>query len=171
MRWLGHPLDPPLRAWLEAFFAVDLGAVRVHRGPGARLLTRLLGASAVAFGRRLFFSASGARRLDGREVDGAALLAHEVAHVLQYRRHGFFGMLGRYLADYLRGRRHGGGHHAAYRGIGFEREAFAVGERVARALIGDAEALAALREGREPPVPVRERAAAAGLVRETDSRS
>lgn len=162
MRSAGRPLDPVLRGFLEAFFGDDLGGVRVHRGGGARLVTRLLGAAGVALGRRLFFSPEGARRLDGRGIAGWALLAHEVAHVLQYRRHGFVGMLARYLADYLRGRRAWLGHHAAYRAIGFEREAFAVGERVAEVLRGDAEALAALREGRELPAPARERAAAAG---------
>lgn len=162
MSWLGRPLDPVFRDLLEAFLDVDLAAVRVHRGRGARLVTRVLGASGVAFGRRLFFSAAGARTLDGRGVAAAGLAAHEVAHVLQYRRFGFFGMLARYLRGYLRGRRARLGHDGAYRAIGFEREARDVGERVAAFLRGDAEALAALRGGLRLPAPVRERAAEAG---------
>jgi hypothetical protein len=160
--WLGQPLDPAVRDLLEAYLAVDLAAVRIHRGPGARLLTRLLGASGVAFGRRLFFSAAGARLLDGRGVSAAGFAAHEVAHVLQYRRYGFFGMLARYLADYLRGRLARLGHDGAYRAIGFEREAREVGEKVAALLLADAEALAALRDGLRLPAPCRERAAEAG---------
>ena len=162
MSWPGRPLDPPLRDLLEAFFEVDLAAVRVHRGRGARLLTRLLGASGVALGRRLFFSAEGARRLDGRGASGVGLAAHEVVHVLQYRRHGFVGMLARYAWDYLRGRRAWVGHHAAYRGIGFEREAWEVGERVAELVRQDAEARRAIGEGARLPAPCAERAAEAG---------
>lgn len=158
----GRPLDPAMRDLLEAFLDVDLAAVRLHRGRGGRLVARLLGASGVTFGRRLFFSAAGARTLDGRGASAARLAAHEVVHVLQYRRHGFFGMLARYLADYLRGRRARLGHHRAYRAIGFEREAREVEEGVTALLQGDAEALAALRDGVRLPAPVRERAARAG---------
>jgi hypothetical protein len=160
--WLGRPLDQPLRDLLEAFFEVDLAAVRVHRGLGARLLTRLLGASGVALGRRLFLSPEGARRLDGRGASGIGLAAHEVAHVLQYRRHGFLPMLARYAWDYLRGRRAWVGHHAAYRGIDFEREAWEVGERVTELVRQDAEARRALGVGERLPAPCRERAAEAG---------
>lgn len=162
MSWLGRPLDPPLRDLLEAFFDVDLAAVRVHRGRGARALTRLLGASGVALGRRLFLSREGARRLDRRGASGIGLAAHEVAHVLQYRRHGLLGMLARYLWDYLRGRRAWIGHHAAYRGIGFEREAWEVGERVAELVRRDAEARRAVGGADRLPAPCRERAAEAG---------
>jgi hypothetical protein len=160
--WLGRPLDEPLRDLLEAFFEVDLAAVRVHRGRGARLLTRLLGASGVALGPWLFLSREGARRLDGRSASGIGLAAHEVAHVLQYRRHGFLPMLARYTWDYLRGRRAWVGHHAAYRGIGFEREAWEVGERVAELVRQDAEAQRAIGEGGTLPAPCRQRAAEAG---------
>jgi hypothetical protein len=162
VRWPGRPLDPPLRDLLEAFFGVDLAGVRVHRGRGARLLTRLLGASGVALGRRLFLSREGARRFDGRGASGIGLAAHEVAHVLQYRRHGFLGMLARYLWDYLRGRRAWVGHHAAYRGIGFEREAWDLGEAIAALVREDDEALRAIVEGETLPAPCRERAAEAG---------
>ncbi len=162
MRWTGQPLDPPLRDLLEAFFGVDLAAVRVHRGRGARLLTRLLGASGVALGRRLFLSREGARRFDGGGSAGVGLLAHEIAHVLQYRRFGFLGMLARYALDYLRGRRAWVGHHAAYRGIGFEQEAWELGEAVGALVREDDEARRAIGEGETLPAPCRERAAEAG---------
>jgi hypothetical protein len=162
MHWPGRPLDPPLRDLLEAFFDVDLAAVRVHRGRGSRLLTRLLGASGVALGRRVFLSREGARLLDGRGASAIGLAAHEVAHVLQYRRHGFLGMLARYAWDYLRGRRAWVGHRAAYRGIGFEREAWEVGERIVELVRQDVEALRAIGAGEGLPAPCRERAAEAG---------
>lgn len=162
MPWLGRPLDPALRDLLEAFLEVDLAAVRLHRGAGARLLTAVLGASGVALGRRLFFSSAGARLLDGGAAAAAGLAAHEVAHVLQYRRHGFFGMLARYLGDYLRGRLARLGHRGAYLAIGFECEAREVGEGVAALVREDDEARAALGDGVRLPAPARERAARAG---------
>jgi hypothetical protein len=56
-------------------------------------------------------------------LDAARLLAHELAHVRQYRRLGSAAFLGRYLGEYL-GRRWAGAPHAvAYRAISFEREA------------------------------------------------
>ena len=53
------------------------------------------------------------------------LLRHERVHVRQMRALGLFRFLVRYAAEYLRGRRNGLGHDAAYRDISFEREAFA----------------------------------------------
>ena len=46
-----------------------------------------------------------------------------LAHVEQYRRHGIFRFLRRYLSDYLAGRRRGLPHGEAYASIAFEREA------------------------------------------------
>ncbi|HUO86730.1 MAG TPA: DUF4157 domain-containing protein [Thermoanaerobaculia bacterium] len=162
MRWAGRPLDAPLRDLLEAFFEDDLAAVRVHRGVGARLLTALLGASAVALGRRVFVSPAGARRLAARGASGVGLAAHEVVHVLQYRRHGTIAMLWRYLVDYLRGRRARLGHHASYRGIGFECAAREVGERLWELIAADGEAIGRLAAGDELPATTRRRAAELG---------
>jgi hypothetical protein len=64
----------------------------------------------------------------GREHDDR-LLAHELVHVRQWREQGRLRFVGRYLAAYLRGRRRGLDHRAAYLAIPFEAEA--------RALAGD----------------------------------
>lgn len=122
----GTALPPALRGRLEARFAADLGAVRLHGGPLARWLCRRFGASAVTFGRRVLCSAEGWRRLQADSLDARALAAHEAVHVLQYRRDGFLPMLWRYVGEYLAGRRQGLGHGEAYRAISYEREAFAV---------------------------------------------
>lgn len=59
-----------------------------------------------------------------RELVGdRPLVAHELVHVRQWREQGIIGFLRRYLADYLRGRRSGLDHDAAYRAIPFEVEA------------------------------------------------
>lgn len=52
-----------------------------------------------------------------------ALLAHELVHVRQWRERGAVGFLVGYLREYLRGRRAGLGHWAAYAAVGAEREA------------------------------------------------
>ncbi|MEJ7584175.1 MAG: hypothetical protein WKF43_08835 [Acidimicrobiales bacterium] len=58
-----------------------------------------------------------------RWADDAELLRHEVEHVHQWRRHGVFGFLRRYLGAYVRARLAGYPHWAAYRRIPFEIEA------------------------------------------------
>jgi len=126
----GRPLAPGVRSILERFLDADLAGVRCHRGRFARWLCRRLGAGAVTLGRRIYLSPAGWRQVQAGGVDGLALAGHEAVHVLQYRRHGLVGMLARYLRDYLRGRRAGLSHHAAYRAVGYEREAFAAEARL-----------------------------------------
>lgn len=92
------------------------------RGPGsgvayAALKTR---ASAITLGervfiRREFFADDGHVPLD--------LIAHEVTHVAQFLRDGFFPFLWLYLRDYLGGRTRGMDDHTAYLAIPYEVEA------------------------------------------------
>lgn len=56
-------------------------------------------------------------------VDDAALLAHELVHVRQWRELGAIRFLWRYLGSYARGRAAGLGHQRAYEAIPLEREA------------------------------------------------
>ena len=58
-----------------------------------------------------------------RAADDAALLAHELVHVRQWRELGVVGFLVRYVGAYLRWRLRGYGHWAAYRRIPLEVEA------------------------------------------------
>ncbi len=53
----------------------------------------------------------------------ARLVVHELVHLHQYRTAGPLRHIGRYVADYLRGRRGGLGHWDAYLGIEAEVEA------------------------------------------------
>jgi len=59
------------------------------------------------------------------------LMVHELSHIEQWRRLGPIGWLRAYLGDYLRGRRSGLEHHAAYRAIGLEVEARDIAGRFA----------------------------------------
>ena len=56
-------------------------------------------------------------------ADDPLLIAHELEHVTQWRRHGVVGFLARYLGAYLRWRVRGYPHWSAYRRIPFEIEA------------------------------------------------
>lgn len=76
-------------------------------------LPALLGATAVALGRRVYWS---------HDIV-PSLVAHEMVHVRQWREHGTVRFLARYLGDYARGRMRGLGHCDAYLAIEFEREA------------------------------------------------
>ena len=72
------------------------------------------------------------RRLAGGAGGLGPLIVHEIAHIEQWRRLGAVGWARSYLGDYLRGRRSGMAHDAAYRSIGLEVEA----RDVARSLAG-----------------------------------
>ena len=64
-----------------------------------------------------------------RYAEDARLLRHEAEHVRQWRELGKVAFLRQYLGAYLRGRRQGFGHQAAYRLIPLEVEAEAAAHR------------------------------------------
>lgn len=69
-------------------------------------------------------------RLEAPMADLGPLMVHELTHIEQWRRLGLIGWLRSYLGDYVRGRRGGLPHHAAYREIGLEVEARATAGRL-----------------------------------------
>ncbi|MCM5680478.1 DUF4157 domain-containing protein [Schlegelella sp. S2-27] len=79
----GAPLDPAVRADMEARFGTGFDSVRVHHGPEANALAEALGAKAFAQGEDIVFSAD---RYAPASPQGRRLLAHELAHVVQQRR-------------------------------------------------------------------------------------
>lgn len=74
----GRPLDRAERTFMEPRFGADFGSVRVHDDARARGLLDALDARGLALGEQV--------ALAGRAEP--ALLAHELAHVLQQRRDG-----------------------------------------------------------------------------------
>ncbi len=60
---------------------------------------------------------------DGNSDDLARLVIHELVHVSQFAKVGYFSFLFRYVMDYLGGRVSGMNHRDAYRAISFEMEA------------------------------------------------
>jgi hypothetical protein len=82
------------------------------------------GVAAITLGRRVYVSPS----LAGAQLE--RLLRHELTHVAQIARVGFFTFYWRYLTEYISHRRAGLSSIAAYRNISFEKEAFAAEEHV-----------------------------------------
>ncbi|MEJ2541908.1 MAG: DUF4157 domain-containing protein [Gemmatimonadota bacterium] len=78
----GRPLESATRARMESAFGVDLSHVRLHTGPEADQVAGQEGARAFAIGRHVGFKTGEYR--PGTPV-GDAVLAHELAHVLQQR--------------------------------------------------------------------------------------
>ena len=116
-------------ALLTPFFpGFDLSRIRVCEGIPRYLLGDPVG---YADRYRIYF-APGAYRVD--TIEGLSLIAHEVAHCLQYHKHGAWRFRARYLASYFKNRMRGMDHLKAYRSIPFEIEAREVEEQVYRAL-------------------------------------
>lgn len=75
-----RPLDPGLRAFMEARLGHDLGHVRVHTDDAAAAAAASLGADAFAVGGDIVF---GAGRYEPGTSEGRRLLAHELTHAVQ----------------------------------------------------------------------------------------
>jgi hypothetical protein len=78
-----QPLPGGLRSHFEARLGFDLGRVRVHHGPAAQGLARMLGARAFTLGQDIVL---GSAAPAVASAPGRWLLAHEVAHVAQQAR-------------------------------------------------------------------------------------
>lgn len=81
-----HPVEPDVLAKLSLYIKSDLNSVRIHESckldgdvvPGRR--------GAITFGEHIYFARE---QYHPRDAAGFALLAHELTHVLQYRKKGF----------------------------------------------------------------------------------
>jgi hypothetical protein len=81
-----HPIEPNILAELSLYFKSPFDSVRIHEGcnldgdytPGKR--------NAITFGEHIYFKPE---YYNPGSPEGFALLAHELLHVLQYRKKGF----------------------------------------------------------------------------------
>jgi hypothetical protein len=78
----GSPLDSGIRSQMETAFGQDFTGVRVHTDAGAGNLSQELGARAFTVGKDIAFSPG--EYMPGTLI-GDALLAHELAHVVQQK--------------------------------------------------------------------------------------
>lgn len=76
----GHPLDAEVRGRMESAFGQDFSRVRVHADAGSAHLSQNLNARAFTMGRDVAF---GAGEYQPGTLIGDALIAHELAHVVQ----------------------------------------------------------------------------------------
>lgn len=76
----GRLMDSGTRSRMETAFGADFSAVRVHTGAPATALTTQMNARAFALGRDVAF---GAGEYQPGTLVGDALIAHELAHVVQ----------------------------------------------------------------------------------------
>jgi hypothetical protein len=76
----GSPLEPAVRLRMEMAFGRPLGDARVHTDAEANALSRDLDATAVTWGRDVYF---GPGAYAPMTATGTELLAHELSHVLQ----------------------------------------------------------------------------------------
>ena len=76
LRSAGQPLDPPVRAEMEARLGADFSGVRVHTGGAAAKSAEEVGARAYTSGDHVVIGRGGADR---------HTLAHELTHVIQQR--------------------------------------------------------------------------------------
>jgi len=80
LRSPGQPLDPAARAFFEPRFGYGFNQVRVHTDTAANQSAGAIGARAYTVGYQIAF---GAGRYAPATADGAKLIAHELAHVVQ----------------------------------------------------------------------------------------
>ena len=106
----------------------DESDVRIVPMPRMVQLLMPRGVSAITLGSTIMIRPDRYERaLEGEEAE---LVAHELIHVEQWRRYGPVGFLRRYLLDYARLRMIGLTHDQAYRGIGFEHDAYTRAKRM-----------------------------------------
>ncbi|GGQ82550.1 eCIS core domain-containing protein [Couchioplanes azureus] len=78
----GSPLDPAVRADMEARLGHDFGDVRVHNDAAAHESARSVNAQAYTVGTNIVFQRD---RYDPSSDSGRHMLAHELTHVVQQR--------------------------------------------------------------------------------------
>ena len=78
----GQPLDPGVRADMEARLGHDFGDVRVHHDARAEESARAVNAHAYTVGPNIVFQRD---RYDPSSESGRVTLAHELTHVIQQR--------------------------------------------------------------------------------------
>jgi hypothetical protein len=124
---------------LETFFRdylndkeFRLPIIQFHVGKPTNLLTNFINVHGITFGRRIFIAPNLLSINQNNSLKlPEELIAHEIAHALQYQREGFAGFLYKYLSSFWRNLQSkkkwdADTRHQAYLEIPFEIEARAV---------------------------------------------
>lgn len=107
----------------------NLPAINFYAGKFSGIFTSVLQVHGITFGRHVFIQPDLIKKdFENRRTISGELAAHEIAHVLQYRKEGFVKFFYAYLKNYRQNLRakpnwNAVSKHEAYREIPFEREA------------------------------------------------
>ncbi len=121
-----------LQTFFREFLADEnfrLPIVNFYGGRFARLLTQILQVHGITFGKHIFIMPDSiSKDFENRRKLSLELAAHEIVHVLQYKKEGFIKFFYKYLSSYWRNLRRKNdwsarSRHEAYREIPFEKEA------------------------------------------------
>jgi hypothetical protein len=77
-----EPLDGSVKNQFETAFGVDFSDVKIHTGADSNEKTHIMNAEAFAIGTDIYFKDG---RYSPQTEEGIKLLAHELAHVAQYK--------------------------------------------------------------------------------------
>lgn len=135
-------LAPETHKQLESFFRewtgderLKLPEIELYVKRGAGFVTKVLKIYGITFGRFVFINPKAVSRdSNGRLGISKELLAHETAHVMQYRKLGWIRFFYSYLHDYWKSLRRrkkwdARSRHEAYLEISHEREAREIAAR------------------------------------------
>lgn len=106
-----------------------LPKINFYAGKFTRLFTLILQVHGITFGRHIFIKPNLITRdFENKNKLSLELVAHEIVHVLQYKKEGFIKFFYKYLTSYWRNLQtkknwNADSRHEAYRDIPFEREA------------------------------------------------
>lgn len=121
-----------LQAFFREFLADEnflLPTINFYGGRLSGIITLVLQVHGITFGKYIFIQPDlVGKDFENRRSLALELAAHEIVHVLQYKKEGFIKFFYTYLTDYLKNLRgkkdwSADSRHEAYREIPFEREA------------------------------------------------
>ena len=140
-----EPLDAVLLQFFNAAPGGDFSKVNVNldsrRVPS--------GFEGLTFGRQVYLTPGASNEYRDRDLQGIALVGHELVHVQQYRQYGKIGFLRRYFGQYRQNRKRGQSKTEAYRNIVFEEQGRRFQASVTSFLEANPEILGKLQAGTE----------------------
>jgi hypothetical protein len=82
---------------------LEFPKVQIYSRTGAKILTKIIAVDGITFGRHIFVNPKFVKvDKNGNLVIQKKLLAHELVHVMQYEKLGFWGFLRKYFKDFWR---------------------------------------------------------------------
>lgn len=131
---MGKIISDEIKDLLKPFFIdLDLDEIVLIDGVSTLqgLILKLFDASAITFGKRIYLSKS----LNQNDPSAILLIAHELAHVEQYKKNGMILFLLRYIGEFIRNLIIYKSFIIAYQRISFEEEAYNKEDEISNAIV------------------------------------